>query len=103
MYSYDQRGHGRTHHVKGKGKQGWKGHIDANTEVVIGDIELLVGRAKGDGIGDEVPKYLLGYSLGGLMVTYYATMKELNGLSGLISICKQNHVKVIIIFISLFL
>lgn len=90
VYSYDQRGHGRTHHLKETGdKQGWKGHIDAKTEVVMEDIGLLLGRAREDGIGDEVPKYLLGHSLGGLMVIYFALTQEISGLSGLISIGKH--------------
>jgi alpha-beta hydrolase superfamily lysophospholipase len=71
------------------GKQGWKGHIDAKTDVVMDDIELLVRRAEDDGIGEEVPKYLLGHSLGGLMIIYFALTQDLSRLSGLISIGKK--------------
>ena len=88
VYSFDHRGHGRTHHLKDK-KQGWKGHIDADKEVVMEDVGMLVKRADDDGIRDEVPKYLLGHSLGGLMVIYYALTKDLLGLSGLICIGKN--------------
>jgi alpha-beta hydrolase superfamily lysophospholipase len=76
--------------LKEKGeKQGWKGHIDAKTDVVMDDIELLLRRAEDDGIGEEVPKYLLGHSLGGLMIIYFALTQDLSRLSGLISIGKK--------------
>ena len=74
--------------MKEKGRQGWKGHIDAKTDVVMEDIELLLRRARDDGISEEVPKYLLGHSLGGLMVIYFALTQNLVGLSGLINICR---------------
>ena len=78
--------------MKERGRQGWKGHIDAKTDVVMEDIELLLRRAKDDGIGEEVPKYLLGHSLGGLMVIYFAMTHDLVGLSGLISIGKREKI-----------
>ena len=89
VYSYDQRGHGRTHHLKeGNEKQGWKGHIDSNTDVVMEDIELLLRRAKDDEIEENVPKYLLGHSLGGLMVIYFSMTRNVAELSGLICLGK---------------
>lgn len=72
--------------MSGSGKQGWKGHIDAKTEVVMEDIEILLKRAKDDSVSINVPRYLLGHSLGGLMVTYYALTHDLSELSGLICI-----------------
>lgn len=85
VYSFDHRGHGRTHHLpSGKPKQGHKGHIDANKQVIMDDIGQLVERARQDGVKDEVPKYLLGHSLGGLMVTYYALTREMTSFTGLI-------------------
>ncbi len=50
------------------------------------DIGMLVRRAKDEGIREEVPKYLLGHSLGGLMVIFYALTRDLFSLSGLICI-----------------
>lgn len=85
VYSFDHRGHGRTHHLQGsETKQGHKGHIDADKKVIMDDIGQLLGRAKQDGVREEVPKYLMGHSLGGLMVIYYALTRDIQGLSGLI-------------------
>ena len=85
VYSFDHRGHGRTHHIivnenessnesksiKCK-KQGYEGHIEVDKSIIMGDIKQLIGQAAMDGIPDQVPKFLLGHSLGGLMVINYA-------------------------------
>lgn len=86
VYSFDHRGHGRTHNLPTR-KQGSQGHIDSDKRVVMEDIGQLMERAGGDGIGEEIPKYLLGHSLGGLMVIYYAlTENERLGITGLIAV-----------------
>ena len=85
MYSFDHRGHGRTHYLKTSNtKQGHKGHIDSDKNVIMNDIGQLIGRAEDEGIEEEVPKYLIGHSLGGLMVIYYALMRDMHSISGLI-------------------
>lgn len=97
VYSFDHRGHGRTHHLPPsphpRRLQGHKGHIDADKRVVMQDIQQLLGRAREDGIREEVPKYLLGHSLGGLMVIYYVLTEEIGRLSGLITIGTECRVQ----------
>lgn len=89
IYSFDHRGHGRTHHLPENRKQGHKGHIDVDKSVIMQDIEQLIKRADDDGIPENIPRFLLGHSLGGLMVIYYAlTHKQIKTLSGLIGLGK---------------
>lgn len=90
VYSFDHRGHGRTHHLPDSKKQGHQGHIDSSTEVIMNDIGQLIRRADDDGIHENVPKFLLGHSLGGLFVLHYALSRDVTKLSGLISIGKSS-------------
>ncbi len=74
-------------------KQGHEGHIDVDKKIIMGDIKQLISRAKTEGIPDHVPKFLLGHSLGGLMVIYYALKngddEEFKKFGGLICIGKK--------------
>lgn len=115
VYSFDHRGHGRTHHliineasetdassnsnesesIKCK-KQGYEGHIEVEKSIIMGDIKQLISQAAMDGIPDHVPKFLLGHSLGGLMVINYALERgdeedeEFKKIKGLICIGNLN-------------
>ena len=90
VYSFDQRGHGRTHFLHPQQqKQGKQGHIHTDKDVIMDDIEQLLQRASQDGIPARIPKVLLGHSLGGLFTVYYALKRDLTGISGLISLGKR--------------
>ncbi len=90
VYSFDQRGHGRTHFLHSQQqKQGKQGHIHTSKDVIMDDIEMLLQRASQDGVPARIPKVLLGHSLGGLFSVYYALTRDLAGISGLISIGKE--------------
>ena len=96
VYSFDHRGHGRTHQLPGQARrQGHQGHIDVDVKVVMEDIGQLLERAKDDGVEENVPKYLLGHSLGGLMVISYAVTEsnelKFQNLRGLITIGKFDN------------
>lgn len=88
IYSFDHRGHGRTHHLPENRKQGHLGHIDVDKSVIMQDIGQLIKRANDDGIPQTVPRFLLGHSLGGLMVIFYALTASELPLSGLICLGK---------------
>ncbi len=95
VYSFDQRGHGRTHLLPQKhSKQGKQGHIHHDKEVIMDDIEQLLQRASQDGVPARIPRILLGHSLGGLFSIYYALTRDLTGISGLISLGKVLIVKI---------
>ena len=87
MHSFDQRGHGRTHNHLSVGKQGHRGHIATEVDVIMKDISELLKR---EGANLDVPRYLLGHSLGGLMSVYYTMTRELD-LNGLITIGKRTE------------
>lgn len=87
VHSFDHRGHGRTHNHLSKEKQGHCGHISSEVEVIMKDISDLINKEE-----EDVPKYLLGHSLGGLMAVYYAMTNDKissNSLTGLITIGKH--------------
>lgn len=90
VYSFDQRGHGRTHQLPSQ-KQGRQGHIHFSKTIIMDDIEQLLQRANQDGVPRRIPKLLLGHSLGGLFSLYYALNRDISHLSGLISIGKAIH------------
>ena len=88
IYSFDHRGHGRTHSHMTAGKQGHCGHIDTEIEVIMKDISEMIKMGETEDESSIIPKYLLGHSLGGLMSIYYAMTREIN-LNGLITIGKR--------------
>ena len=95
VYSFDQRGHGRTHRLPPQARtgtvlvQGHHGHIHSDARAVLDDIALLVRRADDEGVARAVPRFLLGHSLGGLFVTQYALTRDVSALAGLVLIGKQ--------------
>lgn len=93
VYSFDQRGHGKTHYFQRQEqqqkKQGKQGHIHSDKEIILDDIEQLLKRASQDGIPMRIPRLLLGHSLGGLFSLYYALKRDITGISGLILLGKR--------------
>ena len=60
VFAYDQRGHGRS--------QGIRGHA-ASFDQLISDLDHAIGLATSD--GEELPVFLWGHSMGGLLVIRY--------------------------------
>lgn len=75
VYRFDNRGHGKT--------KGEKGHIDRFEEFLL-DTDIIVEMAREE--NSKVPIYMLGHSMGGLIVASYGVQykDKLNGqiLSG---------------------
>lgn len=75
VYSFDLRGHGRS--------PGKRGHVNAWSEIRedLGAFLSLVGRQEGD-----LPRFLMGHSLGGLIVLEYILRQSGDaGLQGVIA------------------
>jgi len=62
VWACDHRGHGRS--------EGQRGHV-LNFEQYLGDLRLMVVMARQDMTG-EIPCFLLGHSMGGLIALYFA-------------------------------
>lgn len=76
IFSYDQRGHGQS--------SGKRGHV-VNFEQYINDLEMMIETSR-QTLSSQTPFFLLGHSMGGLIVLNYA---QQNGskIDGLIVSC----------------
>ncbi len=74
VFSYDQRGHGRS--------EGPKGHTPS-IEILMDDIVLAIQKAQ-EQFGEELPVFLYGHSLGALEVLYFGATRQFN-LKGIIA------------------
>ncbi|MGM0453540.1 MAG: alpha/beta hydrolase [Thermodesulfobacteriota bacterium] len=72
VWAYDHRGHGQS--------GGKRGHIE-NFSDYTEDLNLMIGTARAD-LSDNLPFFLLGHSMGGLMVLHYCQRypKQVDGV-----------------------
>lgn len=73
VYAFDHRGHGRS--------PGKRGHTDRFSDF-IEDVRQVVARSRSD--HPQLPIFLFGHSVGGLVVIYYALLYP-QGLAGIIT------------------
>lgn len=74
VFSYDQRGHGKS--------EGPRGHTPSNQHL-MDDISLAIQQAR-QLAGQELPLFLYGHSMGGLEVLYYG-LQNATGVKGYIA------------------
>lgn len=74
VFSYDQRGHGKS--------EGPRGHTPSNQHL-MDDISLVIQKAR-QLAGQELPLFLYGHSMGGLEVIYYG-LQNATGVKGYIA------------------